>query len=258
MRLSHSLLLAALLLSSACAAPRTTIRHSPDYTAILREQGVLTVLSPEVSVNTVNIGNQKERMYDYEYHLEDVIAKELTAALKSKGYEVTSLRKADIHKQQLSRTLMEMRNEYNIARNSLYTPLTMEETNAFSIRKHLGERTIIFGEKTNSNLLVLVDYSGSIKTNGARAKDFAMDMLLGTQSSSSVDGSTLIVGIVDGLTGNLLWSNITADNKGIYASAFDNLKTQEVADNERIRQLINKNLASLPAKTQAQPGSATK
>jgi hypothetical protein len=239
----------ALCLLSACAGGvrTTTVRHSVDYAKILKENN-LALLPSEVVVNMVNAGNGQERMYNYEYHMEEVISREVVAAFNAKGYRVTAVRKADIHTQKLSHELVDMRAEYGRVYKSLYMPYAMDEKLAFTVRRDIGTKAASLGEKTNSPVLVLVDYAGSVKTNGARAKDFAMDVLLGTRQSSNAEGAVLSIGLVEAATGAILWSNMGAESEDIYGSALDNLSSQDEVETKRVKQLVTRVLSPLPDK----------
>lgn len=247
MSIFRCFILVALLLTSACVT-KTTVRHSANYSAALTKSPNLTLLPAEVIVNTVNVGNQKERMYDYEYHLEGVFTREMTAVLEAKGYHVERLQKADLHKQKLLPIMLDLRSQYGGVRSSLYTPYYMDEKIAFSVHKKVGDKAVELGEKTNSSVFVFVDYAGTVKTNGARARDLALDLLVGTSNSANVDASSLIIGIVDASTGDVLWANSVKDTQGIYDSVLDNMRSQDVVESKRIHQLITNALKSLPAR----------
>jgi hypothetical protein len=245
--LHYILLITALFLASACV-PQTTLRHSSTYSKTLQASGDMLVLPAEITVNTVDIGNQKERMYNYEYHLEELFNQQLIAALAKKGYRAHSIKKQDIHERQLDDALIRLRQRYNTATTELYTPRFMEKTAALSITKNLGEAPAEIGQRTGSNLLILADYSSAVKTSGARTKDLAISLLIG--GSNTADTSAMSLSIIDATSGTILWSHIMDDTKTIYSSALDNMRDADSVDNARFAQLINNLLAPLPDKSQ--------
>ncbi len=249
MRFSRCLALLALCFTVACAGGEpvrmTTIRHSADYQTVLRQDD-LALLPVEVVVNTVNVAGNQERAINYEYHLEDVLRREVASALAAKGYHVMIVRRKELHAAKLSHALVDVRAAYVPLQKKLYASLYMNEKQAFALRETLGDKAALIGQKTSSPVLVLVDYTGSMKTNGARAKDFAMDVLLGTRRSANVEGATLVIGLVEAQTGRIVWSHIGSDSKGIYSSALDNFSSQDEVEQHNIRMLVDKVLQPLP------------
>lgn len=53
-----------------------------------------------------------------------------------------------------------------------------------------------------------VDYVGIVKTNGARMLGFTLSLL-----PYNADNSLMVIGIIDAKTGNVLWTNMSMDQK---------------------------------------------
>ena len=163
------------LLACACT-PTTTLRHHLEYKDNIKNARDAIVLPAMAEVNTVGVGGRKERMYDYETHVESIINDIVVTSLADKGLRVKLLRKKDIHDQKLGNIISNLRKTYNVAREELYTPLNWEHKKAFSIVKNIGSTAKDLREKTGSDLLIFVDYLGAIKTTGARTLDFATSL----------------------------------------------------------------------------------
>ena len=84
--------------------------------------------------------------------------------------------------------------------------------------------------------MIALDYARDVKTNGARTKDFMVDLLIGGNNFAKADASTIIVGIIDAKTGNLLWTNLHSDLQGGFS--LDNLSSEEKVAAKRIKQIL--------------------
>jgi hypothetical protein len=61
---------------------------------------------------------------------------------------------------------------------------------------------------------MMVDYAGTVKTNGARILVFALSLLLyNVEAANNADNSVIVIviGIIDAKTGNVLWTNMLMD-----------------------------------------------
>ncbi len=218
MRLLNIFFLAFIIMSTiGCAKPTTLERYHAGYeTEIIRHNEVL-IIPPVATIHTVGAFGSKEKMYDYEFNLEDLIQRQMVAAIAEKGYRVQLLHKKTIAEQHLNNLVMPLRDEYALVSKELYTPARWEEEKAFSINQNLGKIAIELGEKTHSDLILITDYSGAIKTNGARTADFIGAMLTGYSNAlDNSDSATMLIAIIDAKNGNLLWSNMGHSILGLF------------------------------------------
>ncbi|XVN40338.1 MAG: hypothetical protein RCO49_05750 [Rickettsia endosymbiont of Argas persicus] len=93
-----------------------------------------------------------------------------------------------------------------IIMTTLYTPLLWDQEQAYSITQNLGEPTLALGKKTGGDIFILIDYAQMIKTNGARTRDFLMNVAFGC-SVTNADNITMSIGIVDAKRSRILWTN---------------------------------------------------
>jgi hypothetical protein len=233
-RVFITLFLAFLL--SSCAT--TMVRRSPDYEKKLTECKEVLVLPPEVKVHTLDISNKRERMYNYEDHLEEMMKNKIVAALRDKRLKVKFLNKRDIYNQKLSDKVAALRNAYNDSHKELYSTLAMKEEEAYAIEKKLGKPAIELGKATKSSIILLTDYSKTVKTNGARTRDFMISMLLGSHSTDA-DESLMIVGIIDARNGSILWTNRSYRFRDVFSSSVDNLSAQSEMENKELDTLTS-------------------
>ncbi len=238
MRFAHFLPLILVVMVASGCTKMTTVRHAPNYKSAVAGHKEVLILPPLVEVNTVDIAGRKERMYDYETHLEDIITREMVKPFEDKGFRVKSLKRRDIYDLKLFHSFTSLRDSYNLAREELYSKLLWEEDKAFSITKNLGRDATILGEGTNGDLLIMVDYAQIVKTNGARTRDLALNILFGVGGLENVDSSSMVIGIIDTKNGDLLWANISHNMSDIFSSGFESFSSQDKVDIKKVNKLI--------------------
>jgi hypothetical protein len=229
-------------ITSGCAKT-TTIRHSLEYEDITSRSHEILILPAAAEVNTIDASNRKERMYDYEQHLEALIHQEIVPIIQARGFRVKVLHKRDIREQKLNDLVINLRRSYDAAREELYHPAIWEESKAFVIEKNLGPSAALLQEKTNTDLLLIIDYAGAVRTNGARALHFAADLVLGTRASNNTDNSVMIIGFVDARSGNVVWTNMASVASGLFDSALDNFSSRNKVDTKKVNSLMTNAIA---------------
>ena len=218
----------------------TTLRHRADYDSTLMRHKEVLVLPPQAEINMVDASRRKDRMYNYEYYFEDIIESTIVTAVQEKGFRTKLLRKKDIRDQGLYDDYTRLRQSYNLVREELYAPLLWEESKAFNITQKVNmEAAKAIGEKTSSDIIVMIDYAGAVKTNGARACDFVVSILFSPAAAEGADKSVIIIGLIEAKTGNVLWANMISDSKDLYRCAFANLSSEKKVEQERLDRLIN-------------------
>lgn len=221
----------------------TSVRHVSGYNKSMLARKEILVLPMQTEVYTLDAGSRKERKYDYEDHLEALLKQEIILAAQKKGLRVKLLHKRDIRAQKLDDLVSRFRKGYNNAYIALYTPLLWSEEKAFSITQNLGESAIVLGEKTGGDVFILIDYVQMIQTNGARTRDFLMQIAFGSsESESNSDNLTMSIGIVDAARGRVLWTNATTNPQPFATSIFSSRDKSEV---ENFHRVINTLLSQL-------------
>jgi len=75
----------------------------------------------------------------------------------------------------------------------------------------------------------MFDYTGAVKTNRARKLAFALSLL-----PYNADNSVMVIGITDAKIGNVLWTNMSMDQKNLYLKAIDSFSSQKNVDTQRV------------------------
>lgn len=246
MNLTRFLFFPLILLAITGCTKTTSIRHTAEYKKSIGATREILVLPPVAEVNMVNATGSKERMYEYEYHIEDLISQKIVSAIQAKGLRVRLLKKQDIKEQKLYNYVILLRNDYNSIREELYLPHLWEEKKAFSIDKKVTKGLADLQQKTGSDIIMIVDYAGAVKTNGARMLGFALSLLpYNAQAANNTDNSVMVIGIIDAKTGSVLWTNMSMDQKSLYSSAIDSFSSQKNVDTQRVNGLISTALKPL-------------
>jgi hypothetical protein len=242
-----TLFFALVLVSSACTTPKTSIRSMEGYEKIVTRQQNFVSLPAVVEVNMVGAGGSKERMYDYEHHLEGIIRKELVLAMKEKGYTLKVLSRKDIHNQKLSRNVIELRGKYEEHLAEMYKELLLPEEEAFKMKRNIGRRATELAnelaKKTDEEVFLLFDYRRDVQTDGARIQGFAMTLLLGR--AQIVESAAIYVALIDAKTGNILWVETEREYKGLMSDMFS---SQDEVDREQAIRMVKGLLKSFPAR----------
>ncbi|MDA0967513.1 MAG: hypothetical protein O2970_11220 [Proteobacteria bacterium] len=243
MKMMRLLVVVSLLFTTACVS-NTTVRSKTNYENTLKAKETIAVLPSTAEVYTVGFG-KKERMYDYEAGLEELINRELIPLFKEKGYNVRNLRKADIHDKGISRKVVDLKESYHPKIRNLYTPVLMKKELALNTNVKVDDKASSeLKDATEADVISVVNYTGTVQTNGARALGFAMDVLVG--GSTAAETSTLTVSLLDADTGELLWSNLSSVAKDLFSSGLSNLSEQEEVDKKNINRLGKNLLRNLP------------
>jgi PBP1b-binding outer membrane lipoprotein LpoB len=237
----YALILIAVIVSS-CS---TTVRHKDNYqSSIARSNKQMLILPPLVEVGMIDIAGKKERMYDYELNLEDILSQETIDALRNEGFRIKSIRRKTLHEQGLIREEARMRNRYNESRELLYSELMWDEAKAYNINENVGRQfSSVIGTKNETDLLIMIDFMKDFKTTGAKTKDALIDTFLGTTYSSNNDKSIMILTIIDSRTGDILWANIGTHIPVLLNSAGNFLLTEKEIDQKISKDLLKQILA---------------
>ncbi len=244
MYLKSFLAIAAIALLSTGCSNMTPERHMAGYESVVLKQKNIAILPAEVYVETVDYFGAKERMHDYEYHLEKMIDREMLPAIQEKGFKAKRLSRKDIHNKKLNKLVGELRARYGEKRAIVYDKYLWNEKEAFDLSQNIGTIAVELGEAVKSDLLVFVDFVASSKTQGAQTAEVVTSLLLGALSGKArynnepSEEAVMVIAIIDAKTGNILWSN-----KGITGAlnvdgALASFEKDDTAGSTEIKRLI--------------------
>ena len=163
-----------------------------------------------MEINSVDTSGKGTRLYDYEYHMEELIKDKIMPEMREKGFKVKFLSRKDIHDQKLNDAVTRIRTQYKEVANDLYKTKLMDKKQAFLIERNFQQVGTTLGKATDSDIIILVDFSGYCKTNNAVALQFVFTALTGMYNTSPDSGAVMMVGMIDAHNGDLLWSNLSS------------------------------------------------
>lgn len=248
MTIKRILTLLAMFSLAACAE-HTDIRHSADYASILDRASGVTAVPATARVVTSDVSGNEERMYDYEYTVEDQITQIMVPVLRERGYRVKELRKAEIKEKKLYELVDQVNKSFANAYPKAYAPGTSDVKKAFALQLDLGDSAITLAEKSGEEIVVLSKYNEVVKTNGARAKDMAMDILFGTHAGAVAESAVLTVAIVDLKHSKVLWIKNGYVARSVLGSAISGASDQNEILEKNIKNLVAQALKDLPNKS---------
>ncbi|MES2983956.1 MAG: hypothetical protein V4735_02065 [Pseudomonadota bacterium] len=208
--------LCAMLALTAC--DRTTARYSDDYATKLSRNELL-ILPTNAQAFTVDAAGTQTRKYEYEGHIEPILATELQKQLTEKGYRATILHKKDLMTDKGYTEYAAFKEAFTAAYEATYKAgaLAKREDAKHSVIRLNGQAKAL-GQKLNAPLMVYIDYNETARTADGQALDFAagvaMQMLLGSSGSTPPDQTRAIVALIDTENDKVLWMNPGASAGG--------------------------------------------
>lgn len=248
LKLRLFLALCIILLLSSCTN-NVTFRQNPNFDREALKDGKIIVLPSDAMVHTAGFtGATKDRMYEYEEHIENIINKKIVSVLRKQGYDVSLISPQTIEAQKLSSQVLDLKERFSTEIDKLYARTLMPEAEAMNIQSNVGGSVIKLNDASGhkKSWILLCNYAHIAKTNGARVAGVVMDVLLGTRMSDGAEKSTMIIGLVDHKTGDIAWSNLHSTSIDAIASAISGAgKSDEKRDKSEIAGMIKTTTAPL-------------
>ena len=196
---------------SACAT--TTVREHPTLESQLLDVDSVLIVTPAVTIEQINFAEDNERLVDLENTIRNDLIALATRELTARGFEIIDfdLEKAISEDENLAYAVNQAEEGFNEAKETLYEEqLTEEDKRKFQVS--VGTAVNIISEKTGADAVLLMHYIGYKKSSGHVAKDVAVGvlsgLLLGVVPTSSNTSSYVEVAFIDGVTGDVLWTNV--------------------------------------------------
>ena len=230
-----------LLLFILVGCTSTTVRQAPNYKSILANYKTMVLLPVEVEMKSIDASGKEKRFYDYEYHLETLVKNNVIPEMRSRGFNIVFLNRKDAHDKGIYNEVLQLRNKYNDETKILHDP-SFNDKNASSVDISFSTYATKIGKITDSDLIMIVDFSGYAKTSGSMVLNLVAGMLTGVYSGGPSAGSTMLIGIIDAKSGNLLWNNISSEHDSFFTSSSSNRTKQDKIDNKTINTLLKRTL----------------
>lgn len=242
MLVRHKVFLLAAYITFFMSSCSTSVRHKFDYTSYISNNSAIAIPPPKVEVNLVDLSCKRTRMYDYENFLERIISEAVVSELNKHNLRGIIISRKEIHDKKLKTDFSSIIDKTNEIVASAY----VKDKKRKNLQHLLKDNPTIsdnidldvqyLSQKTKSDIIAVIEYDHSCKTNGARIKDIIIDATLQTQSTPS-DNVVFSIAFIDLKTGHFLWSNVITSAMGPWD------KKNEV---RRIGYMVKKLLSPLP------------
>lgn len=241
-----ALILLSIVALSGC--DRTTSRYASDYASRLSQNEIL-IVPPYAEAYMLNANGSKERMYDYESHVEPTLSDELQKKLNEMGYHARVMHKSDLMNNGSYK-------EYGAFKETFITRYTEEYSKGEAIARDKAKNSVItfggrakaLGDKLGVPVFAYIDYGETARTSAGQTLDFAtalaVGMLTGSASSAPPDNAKVIVALIDARQDKLLWVNHgMSAGGGLLAGV---VYTDDEQSLQHVRTTINGALHQLP------------
>jgi len=156
--------------------------------------------------------------------------------LGARGYEV-----CDTHFDELVEAdpdlafqVEQLRTAFTEASKDLYTGKTVSEDEYKTFDVNVGPIVNRFSEIAGADALLIMTFSGIVKSEGEMSKEIAAHILLGALTGSyahpASEASAIEVSLLDGNTGDVLWTNVnsaTAVSPAVLRGALEKIPVRE-------------------------------
>ena len=216
------LLVLGVLAVAGCATSTTTARSHPTLESELRRVNTVVILPPRVEIEYVTLTGENERMTDKENEIRGQLVEIAERSLSHRGYELVDFDFAGTiaSDEEFAYTITQVREGFDRARQDLQLGKKVSEEEAGKIRTSVGEAVNIVAAKTGADAILLMRYAGFDKSGGQVAKDLSTSLLVGALTAGlvipvkSTSGAVSEAALIDGLTGEVLWANVTFGGLG--------------------------------------------
>ena len=209
----------AMLLLGACgprAPAPTMMRQHPELAARTAAHSRLAILPPRVRIWEMGFNDDETRLRDAEHQLETEITQLISAKLSAHHFTLLPARldAADLDRQRALRfQLSELFQSYDQLSWKVYRKGALSPDTARQCHATMGPAINPFADRAAADVLLFVDVDAATKSAGLRGKDtffMVLAALGGSVYMPPAAGAILEIALIDGTTGELLWSNRVA------------------------------------------------
>lgn len=208
-----ALVLVAML--SGCGS-LTSVRQHPDFASGKRKINVIAILPAEAEYRHLVFTGENERDSAREKTIVSAIESDMAAALQSRGYQakLDVVEKARSGDKEFNFQLEQLRSAYVQVAKELYARGMVEEGESTKFKVGVGPLANSFAAIAGADALMIANYQGFDKSPGLMAKEITTSALLGALTgvyyAPAKSGGRVELSLIDGVSGDVLWSNASA------------------------------------------------
>lgn len=210
-----------IFLNVGCAL--TTVREHPDFANAKRKVNTVAVIPPEVEIVRLVFDGDNQRMPQREREVFEQLKTQIPQLLKEHGYEVRDSQLESLHEgdSDIRYELEQLKTAYKQASKELYEKPAVPPEEAYKYKVSVGPVINQFAERAGVDALVIVYCSGFEKSGGLQAKEIVASALLAALTGSYVvsqnQGASIEAALIDGTSGDILWSNASGGQLSVEA-----------------------------------------
>ncbi|MCM2679706.1 hypothetical protein [Echinimonas agarilytica] len=205
--------LCALVILSGCAANYTSERAHPDYVNNKVDIERIAIVPPIVEYNSLEFSGENVPIPEREEEMKQIIVDFAAEELRARGYEPVVVKREEVEAEldNYNIDLGKLREQYSQIRDVLYEKSVVKIEDSVKFEQSVGEAAAIVASYSDADAVLLMRYYAYEKTSGAIAKDVAVSVLVaaltGGVGVQPTSGEAVEVAVLDGISGNVLWTN---------------------------------------------------
>jgi len=223
-QIEKRLIVALVLLVTLSGCAMTSVRQHPDFASGKRKINVVALLPSEVEYRHLVFTGENERDAEREKSIASEIESGMSTVLKTHGYTAKSdvLDKARSGDKEFNFQLEQLKGAYVQVAKELYAQPMVEVEQSSKFKVGVGPLANPFAAISGADALMFARYQGFDKSDGLVAKEVLASALLAALTGSYYipmkSGGQIELSLIDGVSGEILWSNASGGPMGAYGS----------------------------------------
>lgn len=223
-QIGEGLIVALALLVTLSGCAMTSVRQHPDFASGKRKINVVAILPSEVEYRHLVFTGENERDAEREKSIAGDIESGMSTMLKSHGYTAKSevLDKARSGDKEFNFQLEQLKGAYVQVSKELYTRPMVQVEQSSKFKVGVGPLANPFAAIAGADALMFARYQGFDKSDGLVTKEIVASALLAALTGSyyipAKSGGQIELSLIDGVSGEVLWSNALGGPVGAYTS----------------------------------------
>lgn len=215
-QIGRGVIVALVLVATLSGCSMTSVRQHPDFASGKHKINVIAILPVEAEYRHLVFTGENERDSAREKTIISEIESDMAAALQSRGYtaKLDVVEKARSGDKEFNFQIEQLRNAYVQVAKELYARGMVEEGESTKFKVGVGPLANTFAAIAGADALIIANYQGFDKSSGLMAKEITTSALLGALTgvyyAPAKSGGRIELSLIDGVSGDVLWSNASA------------------------------------------------
>lgn len=203
------------LLLGITACTSVTTRKHPDIETSMADIQRVVVVPPVVEVELMTMTGENERLTDVETAIKLNLKSYARQAIRERGLEFVDycMRDAIEADEDFAYAITRLGESFTQAKEDLMMGVPLAEEKAYSLEASVCDSAGFISDTTNADAILLIRYGGYKKSDGSRARDVGLSVLLAVATMGSAvavpqfSGAYVEAALIDGISGDVLWAD---------------------------------------------------